>query len=167
MAEVLYDMISDITDVPGDFKNVVLTDGSTQKTAFYKRGVRALELFDSSVESYFLKTFGRNEREIVCDCERSNTPSMVQVLHLANGDTLNGRLRDKDSPLVASLSADGVAVEKIIEEVYMRCFSREATTEEKVALQEVFAEAPVEERRAAIEDLLWALMTSREFLFQH
>jgi hypothetical protein len=167
MAEVLYDMISDITDVPGDFKNVVLTDGSTQKTAFYKRGVRALELFDSSVESYFLKTFGRNEREIVCDCERSNTPSMVQVLHLANGDTLNGRLRDKDSPLVASLSADGVAVEKIIEEVYMRCFSREATTEEKAALQEVFSEAPVEERRAAIEDLLWALMTSREFLFQH
>jgi len=167
MAEVLYDMIADITELPGEFNKIVLTDGSTAKTEFYPRGVRAMQLYDSAVESYFLKTFGRNEREITCDCERSNTPSMVQVLHLANGDTLNARLRDKNCALVKSLAAESVESARLIDEVYLRCFSRHPTKREKDGLLAVFAETPPKERRAAIEDLLWALMTSREFLFQH
>ena len=167
MAEVLHDMIADITEMPGEFKNIVLTDGSTAKTDFYPRGVRALQLYDSAVESYFLKTFGRNEREITCDCERSNTPSMVQVLHLANGDTLNARLRDKDCALVNSLTAKDVEVMRAIDEIYLRCLARRPTDRERADLRAVFADTPLEERRAAIEDLFWALMTSREFLFQH
>src|SRR5690606_23689437 len=91
MAEVLHGAIVDVTGVPAVFDLVALSDGSTQKTDFYPEGTRALQLFDSAVQSYFLKTFGRNEREIVCECERSNQPSMVQALHLANGEILNDK----------------------------------------------------------------------------
>lgn len=167
MAEVLHDAIADITEVPGEFDKIVLTDGSTQKTEFYPRGTRALQLFDSAVESYFLKTFGRNERAITCECERSNVPSMVQVLHLANGDTLNAKLRDKECALVKSASATDVKPGEMIDELYLRCLSRFPTKRERDGLKQVFAETPAKERRDAVEDLLWALMTSREFLFQH
>ncbi len=167
MAEVLHDAIAGVTDVPADFSKVVLTDGSFQDTKFYPKGTRALQLFDSSVKSYFLKTFGRNERAITCECERSNIPSMVQVLHLANGDMLNGRLSDKDCSLMGSLTADGVKVDQIIDETYLRCLSRYPTERERRGLLQVFEDTPPDERREGVEDLLWALMTSREFLFQH
>ena len=167
MAEVLHDAIVGVTDLPADFNKVVLTDGSSQDTKFYPKGTRALQLFDSSVKSYFLETFGRNERAITCECERSNIPSMVQVLHLANGDTLNKRLRDPDCSLVASLLDQKVEASEIIDECYLRCLSRKPTDRESKGLQKVFQDAPKGERREVIEDLLWALMTSREFLFQH
>ena len=93
MAEVLQAAITTVTQVSPKYANITLSDGSTAKTDFYKDGTRALQLFDSAVTSYFLKTFGRNEREITCECERSNKPSMVQVLHLSNGKTLNENLR--------------------------------------------------------------------------
>ena len=64
-----------------------------QKTDFYPLGTRAVQLYDSAVENYFLQTFGRNPRRIVCECERSGEPTMVQVLHLSNGITLNEKLQ--------------------------------------------------------------------------
>ena len=146
------------------FANITLFDGSTAKTDFYKDGTKALQLFDSAVTSYFLKTFGRNEREITCECERSNKPSMVQVLHLSNGKTLNENLRSDKScvkPLVEKEDAD------LIEAAYLKCLSRLPTAEETKRLKAVFSQTPATERRAVIEDLFWALMTSREFLFQH
>ena len=90
---------------PAKFENIALVGGGTAKTEFYKEGTRALELYDSAVDSYFLKTFGRNEREIVCECERSNQPSMVQVLHLSNGDTLNSRLSKKGGIVAGMLAS--------------------------------------------------------------
>ncbi|SVD78784.1 uncharacterized protein METZ01_LOCUS431638, partial [marine metagenome] len=164
MAEVLQDAITSVTQVNPKFANITLFDGSTAKTEFYKDGTRALQLFDSAVTSYFLKTFGRNEREITCECERSNKPSMVQVLHLSNGKTLNENLRSDKScvkPLAEKNDTD------LIEEAYLLCLSRIPTAEETRRLKTVFSQAPATERRAVIEDLLWALMTSREFLFQH
>ena len=164
MAEVLQDAITSVTQVNPKFANITLFDGSTAKTDFYKDGTRALQLFDSAVTSYFLKTFGRNEREITCECERSNKPSMVQVLHLSNGKTLNENLRSDKScvkPLVEKEDAD------LIEAAYLKCLSRLPTAEETKRLKAVFSQTPATERRAVIEDLFWALMTSREFLFQH
>jgi hypothetical protein len=116
------------------------------------------------VTSYFLKTFGRNEREITCECERSNKPSMVQVLHLSNGDTLNNNLRSNQSCVntMITQSNDG-----IIDEAYLLCLSRHPSDSERKRLQNIFGVAPETERRGVVEDLLWALMTSREFLFQH
>ncbi|MDC0316209.1 DUF1553 domain-containing protein [Verrucomicrobia bacterium] len=164
MAEVLQDAITSVTQVSPKYDQITLSDGSTQGTNFYRDGTRALQLFDSSVTSYFLKTFGRNEREITCECERSNKPSMVQVLHLSNGDTLNSNLRSEQSCVNIMIPQSD---EQIIEETYLLCLSRLPSDTERKRLSQIFDATPEIERRAAVEDLFWALMTSREFLFQH
>ena len=164
MAEVLHDAITAVTMVSPKFDNITLRDGSTQKTGFYKEGTRALELYDSAVTSYFLKTFGRNDRDITCECERSNKPSMVQVLHLSNGNTLNDNLRSEKSRITDLLAKND---SEIINEAFMLCLSRLPQPPESERLQKLFAETPKPGRREIVEDLFWALMTSREFLFQH
>ena len=125
---------------------------------------RALQLYDSSVTSYFLKAFGRNDREITCECERSNKPNMVQVLHLSNGNALNDRLSSKKGRVSELMAKEN---SEMINEVYMLCFSRAPSENERKRITELFAGVPPEEKRKVAEDLFWALMTSREFLFQH
>ncbi|MCB1232984.1 MAG: DUF1553 domain-containing protein [Verrucomicrobiae bacterium] len=166
IAEVLHDAISGISGIPTDFTEIALRDGSTQKTEFYPKGTRALELYDSAVDNYFLKTFGRNEREIPCECERSNQPSLVQVLHVSNGKTVNDKLDTKGSVVDRLLEAEMTDAGRI-DEAYLLCLSRFPTEKEKAGFEAIFAETPEAERRAAMEDLFWALMSSREFLFQH
>lgn len=170
LAEVLHDAIAGITAVPSDFANVQLQDGSMEKTSFYPKGTRALQLYDSAVASYFLKTFGRNERDIACECERSTQPSMVQVMHLSNGDTVNAKLSQPASRLsqLLSLAASSPTGDQaILEEAYLLCLSRAPTAAEQRQFEQIFQQTPTAEKRAAVEDLFWALMTSREFLFQH
>jgi len=164
MAEVLYDAIVSVTSVSRRFDNITNFDGSTRKTAFYPEGTRALQLYDSSVTSYFLKAFGRNDREITCECERSNKPSMVQVLHLSNGDALNDRLSAKKGRVSELLEKENP---EIIDEIYMLCFSRKPGENARKRITELFSGTAPEEKRTVVEDLFWALMTSREFLFQH
>ena len=166
MAEVLHDAIADVTGVAGVFDKVALNDGSSEKTDFYKEGTRALELYDSAVQSYFLKTFGRNDREITCECERSNQPSMIQVLHLANGNAVNDRLASNKS-IVEKLIVEKADDVRIVEEASLATLSRLPTTEEKAGFLAMLGSAGEGEKRSAVEDLFWALMTSREFLFQH
>ena len=166
MAEVLHDAIADVTGVAGVFDKVALNDGSSEKTDFYKEGTRALELYDSAVQSYFLKTFGRNDREITCECERSSQPSMIQVLHLANGNAVNDRLASNKS-IVEKLIAEKADDVRIVEEASLATLSRLPTTEEKAGFLAMLGSAGEGEKRSAVEDLFWALMTSREFLFQH
>ena len=93
MAEVLHDAIVQVSQVPTKFDTIAFPGGDVQKTDFYPIGTRAVQLYDSAVENYFLQTFGRNPRRIVCECERSDEPTMVQVLHLSNGITLNEKLK--------------------------------------------------------------------------
>ena len=80
MAEVLLDSIDQVLGTATTFDEVAFPGADVQKTDFYQPGTRAIELYDAAVKSYFLKTFGRNPREITCECERSDEPSMVQVL---------------------------------------------------------------------------------------
>ena len=164
MAEVLYDAIVSVTSVSRRFDNITNFDGSTQKTDFYPEGTRALQLYDSSVTSYFLKAFGRNDREITCECERSNKPSMVQVLHLSNGSVLNDKLRSEKGRVSELLAKEN---SEIIDDIYMLCFSRKPGEDQRKRITGLLAETPAEQKRAVVEDLFWALMTSREFLFQH
>ena len=165
-AEVLSDAISTATGAPEEYTELVMEDGSTQKTEAYPKGRRALQLADSSVKSYFLKTFGRNQRAITCECERSNQPSVVQALHLSNGNTLNGKLAAKEGVLERLLAGNPTHAE-LVEAAYLQCLSRPPQAAEKGAYVALLDAAPVKERRAAAEDLFWALLTSREFLFQH
>ena len=165
MAEVLHDAVADITQKPSVFENLLNRDGSRTKTPFYSKGTRALQLFDSAVDNYFLKTFGRNKRDITCDCERSNQPSMVQALHLANGDTLNEKLGAKGGCVDQAM--EGADALQTVDRAYLLCLSRAPTAKEREGLVKLLSETPAKEKRAAVEDLFWALMTSREFLFQH
>jgi len=165
-AEVLSDAISDVTGVRDSYKQLALNDGSFEKTEFYEDGTRALELYDSSVESYFLKTFGRNQREITCECERSNQPSLVQVLHLSNGSTINGKL-SAEKGRVADLLAVDLEPAELLNKVWILCFSREPGEHERIEFEKLLAAAGPDEKRAVTEDIFWSLLTSREFLFQH
>jgi hypothetical protein len=151
MAEVLLDALSQVT-------------GSPTKLGPYPMGWRAIQLPDSNVESYFLQSFGRPERLLTCECERTKEPSMAQVLHIANGDTLNMKLRAKDNRidklLKAKTSDDG-----IVEDAYLSGLSRLPGDAEKKQILEVLASTPAEKKREAVEDLYWGVLSSREFLF--
>ncbi len=166
MAEVLSDAIADVTGVRDSFTEIALNDGSTEATKAYTPETRALQLKDSAVKNYFLKTFGRNAREITCECERSNQPSLVQVLHLANGATVNDKLAAKDGRLTQLLATEPKPA-AIIEEAYQLCLSRLPSEEQRKKFEELLNSAKPGEKRQAVEDLYWSLLTSREFLFQH
>jgi len=169
MSEALSDAISYVTGVPETFTEIQMQDGSSEKTDLYPKGSKALQLYDSAVKSYFLKAFGRNQREITCECERSNQPSIVQALHLANGTTLNDKLAAKDGAVSALLSVkkDQSADADLIEEAFLKCLGRFPRTDEAAAYLKILKETPDSERRPAVEDMFWSLLTSREFLFQH
>jgi hypothetical protein len=165
-AEVLSDAISDVTGVRDTYDEIALNDGSTQKTEIYAPGTRALQLYDAAVKSYFLKAFGRNQREITCECERSNQPSLVQVLHLSNGSTINDKLAAPEGRVKEMLDSDSEPGE-LLDQAWMLCLSRKPTPTERSAFEMHFADAGPQEKRAVTEDVFWSLLTSREFLFQH
>ncbi len=164
MAEVLLDSISEVTAAPTDFKRADARGSSTG--APYPRGLRALQLPDSNSDSYFLKTFGQAAREKTCECERTAEPNVTQVLHLANGDTLNKKLGAKDNRIGKWLW-EKTSNEGIIEEAYLTALSRMPSATEQQKFLQIMNEAKPEERRPAVEDLCWALLSSKEFLFNH
>ncbi|MFT5522818.1 MAG: hypothetical protein ACI9G1_004759 [Pirellulaceae bacterium] len=166
MAEVLLDAISQVTDVPTTFDEVLFPGSDRKKTDFYPKGTRAIQLYDSAVSSYFLKTFGRNQRRITCECERSDEPTMVQVLHISNGKTINDKLTAKENRVEEFLK-EKLGEEEMIRRVYLCALSRLPTDAERKQLLATMEGAPQEEKRVVVEDLFWAVMSSREFLFNH
>ena len=168
-AEVLLDAISQVTQVPSDFTQIGYKGADFQKTEEYPKGTRAIQLHDSAVVSEFLKTFGRNERDITCECERSNTPSMVQVLHISNGVTINERLQ-ADKSCIAKLtsnSEESFDAKSVVTSAYLQALSRRPTTTELDALVALINGVGDKDRKVILEDLYWSIMSSREFLFNH
>ena len=153
MAEVLLDALSATTGAPTKFKN-------------YPEGWRAMQLPDSNVDSYFLKAFGRPEREKTCQCERTDEPSVTQVLHISNGDTLNQKLTAKDNR-IDKLLKDKASSERIVEEAYLNALARYPADAEKEAFLKEFKTAKESELRPLVEDTFWAILSSKEFLFNH
>jgi hypothetical protein len=129
-------------------------------------GFRALQLPDSNIASYFLKSFGLADRVATCECERTNEPSMAQALHIANGETLNQKLAAKGNRIDALLEAK-LSNEKIVEEAYLITLTRLPTEKEKAKATGMLAAASPEDRRATLEDIFWSLMGAKEFLFSH
>lgn len=168
MAEVLHDAVCQVTSVPTKFTDIEFSGSDKVKTDVYKEGTSALQLQDAAVANYFLKTFGRHQRRITCDCERSDQPTVVQVLHLSNGDTLNDKLSDARCVISRWLVAD-MPLEEVVAEAYLRALSRFPSVAERTAVMAPAEQALSEgaERRLVMEDLLWSLMTSPEFLFAH
>ena len=164
MAEILLDAITDVTGEATAFTDVAFPGADKQKTEFYPRGTRAIQLFDSAVDSYFLKTFGRNPRDITCECERSNEPSVVQVLHLSNGTTVNNKLAAEKNQLYRWIESE-LSNAAIIERTFMAALCRKPTEAESKALIELLSDQ--EDRRKSMEDLVWSVLSTREFLFNH
>ena len=166
MAEVALDAISQVTGTPTEFTQIEYPGADFVKTEFYAKGTRAIELYDSAVVSRFLRTFGRHQRMVTCQCERSNEPSLVQALHISNGDTILQKLTAKEGKL-ESLVASGQPNYRIIEELYLSALSRYPTDSELAQILAVVNEAPAAEHRTVLEDVFWAVLSSREFLFNH
>ena len=86
--------------------------------------------------NYFLKTFGRNQRRITCDCERSDQPTVVQVLHLLNGDTINDKLSDPRC-VVTRWIAVGLTLDEVMDQAYLTALSRFPSAAERSQLLNV------------------------------
>ncbi len=165
-AEVIHDAISDVAQVPTEFNKVSFLGGDKRDTKFYPKGTRAIQLFDSSVDSDFLRTFGRNQRRITCECERSDEPSVIQALNLSNGDLLNQKLAAPNNIIDQWITSFGDDHEALVRTAYLRCLSRNPNEAESKRFREELSNAG-SENRIVVEDLLWSLVTSREFLFAH
>lgn len=168
MAEALHDAVVSVTGVPTAFTEIEFAGADKRPTEFYPEGTSALELYDSAVVNYFLKTFGRHQRRITCDCERSDQPTVVQVLHLNNGDTLNNKL-DSDQCIVSTWVADQTPASEVVDQAYLRALTRFPSADERSRMLELIFAADAEQvsRAETYRDLLWSLMTSPEFLFAH
>jgi len=164
-AEVLLDAFSQTTGAPTIFPK---PEGSTgkEKEKNYSAGTRALQLPDANIAQDFLQTFGRPERIITCECERSDEPSMVQVLNLVNGNTLNSKLKATGNFLEQQLKAN-LSDAQLVENAYLSAVSRFPSENEKSEIAKIFFETPAQEKRQLLEDLYWGLISSKEFLFNH
>ncbi|WP_286764355.1 MULTISPECIES: DUF1553 domain-containing protein [Rhodopirellula] len=165
MAEVLLDSMDQVLGTSTSFTEIAFAGADKQKTDFYSAGTRAIELYDSAVDSYFLKTFGRNPREIVCECERDAEPSMVQVLHLSNGETLNPKLNDPAS-LPSLAAAERWDRDEYLDVLFQRALSRVPTAAERQSLVSVMDEYG-EDQTTAMRDVAWSVLTSVEFTYNH
>ena len=151
-AEVLLDALSQTTGVPEKFNGV-------------PDGTRAIQLWDNRIPSYFFRIFGRPLRASVCECERSNEPSISQALHLMNSPEIGEKIRSKTGTARKLADAKKPPAE-VIEELYLTVLSRLPTDKEKASMLKTFEDSGTD-RRAATEDVLWALLNSKEFLFNH
>ncbi len=147
-AEVMLDAICQVTDVPEQY-------------AGHPVGTRAIELWDNQLPSYFLDTFGRNLRESPCECGSSGDPTMAQALHLLNAPEIEEKIQANESYLM-QLTSSKLTNEELITEISLRTLGRFPNAKEKKIGQKVLTEA---DRRRGIEDLVWVLMNSYDFLF--
>jgi hypothetical protein len=150
-AEVLLDALGSAT-------------GTAERFEGYPEGLRAIAIPDPTSHSSFLKLFGSSERVTACACERSGDVTLPQLLSLQNGDKLTARIRDANGRLAQLLKQekdDG----KILEELFLNTLSRLPTPEQRKTIQNALQSG--DPRDEVYRDLLWALLNSKEFAFNH
>lgn len=149
-AEFLLDAISRVTGTKDKFDGLPL-------------GARAIEIADGTTSTYFLSTFGRATRQTVCTCEVRAEPSLSQALHLLNGDTVHEKIRQGN--VVRTALGAGATPGDVLDDLFLRTLARRPSDAERAALLAPIAEGV--DPAVALEDALWALCNSREFLFNH
>jgi hypothetical protein len=151
-AEVLLDGICEVTGVAEKFNG-------------WPEGYRAIQIWDNRMPSYFFRIFGRPVRASVCECERSNEPSISQALHLMNSPEMAAKLHDRHGR-VRQLAESTLPPAEAIDELCLTALARFPSDEERAVLLAACAETGAD-RRAALEDVLWTLLNSKEFLYNH
>jgi hypothetical protein len=149
-AETFLDCISQVTETKNKFPGLPL-------------GARAVQIADGTVSTYFLTTFGRATRETVCSCEVKLEPTLSQSLHLLNGEATSQRIAQGN--LIGRRLAEKKTPPEILDELYVRCLSRKPTPTELEKLNALLAAEP--DKKKALDDAFWALLNSREFMFNH
>jgi hypothetical protein len=149
-AETMLDVISQVTDTKDKFPGLPL-------------GARAVQIADGQTSTYFLTTFGRPTRETVCSCEVRLEPTLSQSLHLMNGDTVGPKIQAGN--LIGKWLQEKRPPAFIIEQLYVRALSRSPTPEEYKKLTAAVDAA--KDKKQALEDVFWAILNSREFMFNH
>jgi WD40 repeat protein/mono/diheme cytochrome c family protein len=153
-AEVLLDAVNDLTGIGDDFNGC-------------PPGTRAIQTWSYKVSSQFMDAFGRPNSSSDCPCERDMKTSVVQALHLMNSRRLHEKLANREGRLWALANSTRTPAD-IVVELYLAAFSRLPTMPELEAATAVFPEgASAAVRQNATEDVLWALLNSAEFVFNH
>ena len=150
-AESLLDCISQVTNSPDKFRGLPL-------------GARAVQIADGTTTNYFLTAFGRSPRATVCECEATTDPSLSQALHLLNGDSTTAKI-NRGKTVVDWIKEEKLSPEAVLDRIYVRCLSRKPTQQEKTDLLASMADEP--DKAAALQDVFWAVLNSREFVFNH
>ena len=140
MAEEMLDTISQVTGVPEKYKG-------------YPPETRAMQVYSGS-PSYVMSAFGRTNREIIC--ERNQQPDIVQTLHLISGDTIQKKI-------VKWKSDPSVTDEQLVDRIFLSSLTRAPGAEERSRV----LDAAKSDRTAAFQNLLWAILNSKEFLYNH
>ena len=138
--------------------------GTHEEFSGMPAGTRAQQLPDPQVPSYFLDAFGRSVRSSPCECATSESPDLAQALHFINSANLNKKISDSQGRLASLLKSDKSDAE-IVRELYLTIFGREPRTQELEIAVKLTSEA--ESRQAGYEDLVWSLLNSTAFLFNH
>jgi hypothetical protein len=146
-----------------------LLDALTQATGMHEPagfppGQRAAQVATVHTQSYLLKVFGRPLRKTACTCERSSHPTLPQVLHLLNGATIQESILAPGGRLEQLLAAN-LSNDQLIEELYLHVLSRPPDDRERRRAEDYFADST--NRAEGAEDLMWALLNSRQFVFNY
>ncbi|MFT5123758.1 MAG: hypothetical protein ACI9TH_001782 [Kiritimatiellia bacterium] len=148
-AEALLDALAQVTGVPSQFDA-------------YPVGLRAIQIPESDIESYFLSVFGRSERVTACACERESDVTLPQMLHLRNGEEIQKRINDPAGRLATWLKQEDV--DAVVRDMYAVTVARTPSDEEFRLVHELIA---TDTREVVLRDLFWALLNSKEFAFNH
>jgi Protein of unknown function (DUF1553)/Protein of unknown function (DUF1549) len=151
-AEALYDAFHRVT-------------GTSQAYAGLPGGTRALQLPDPSVGPYFLKVFGQPQGDTACECERSQDANLAQSLHLLNSSEVQDKISNPTGR-AAQLAADKRPTKVCVRELYRWVFAREPSADE-LKIAEAHLAKHAKDPRTAYEDIVWALINTKEFLFNH
>ncbi len=150
-AEQLLDAIAKVTDSKVKFPGLPL-------------GSQAIEVADGNSGNYFLGLFGRPARSTVCACERRAEPTLAQVLHLINGDTMTTALNAPGGRL-EKLAASDMTPAQMAEDIWLAAYSRRPKPEELSYVENYITTGA--DKKLAIEDVMWSVMNSKEFVFNH
>jgi hypothetical protein len=147
-AEVLLDAICQTTGVPERFTG-------------YPLGVRAIQVPDVGVDSYFLSLFGRSERTTACACERKPDVTLPQLLHLQNSDELLRKLAEPEANLAKLIAAESNDA-AVIDELFLSTLGRPPSDDQRRVIEELLKTA---DRGEVFVDTFWSLLNSKDFTF--